>query len=495
MVRNLERGAGILLPISSLPSKYGIGTLGEEAYRFIREIKEAGQKYWQVLPVGPTSFGDSPYQSFSTFAGNPYFIDLDYLIEENLLHKEEVESFCFGTDPEDVSYEALWNSRFAVLEKAFKRFDGTQSAEFLKFVENQSFWLEDYALFMACKGHFNNQSWLTWDEDIRFRTDEGIQKYKQLLKEQVEFWKFIQFKFYEQWDKLKKYANEQDIKIIGDIPIYVALDSSDVWKNPDQFMLDETRHPVNVAGCPPDAFSDEGQKWGNPLYDWKKMEQDDFSWWRSRMKASSRLYDVIRIDHFIGIVRYYVIPADKSARLGWYENGPAEKLTNAINESIGDAKVIAEDLGVLVDGVKELLEKAGYPGMKVLEFAFDGKTDNPYLPHMYPKNCIAYGGTHDNETLVGYYKNLSEELKEFAMDYCDAESFDEIVPKVIRMAYASVADVVMFQMQDILEKDNDARMNLPATIGTNWRWRMKPGEFTEEKQQFLYKLAKIYGRL
>ena len=495
MQQNLERGAGILLPVSSLPSKYGIGTLGEAAYAFIKQLKKAGQRYWQVLPVGPTSYGDSPYQSFSTFAGNPYFIDFDILVKEELLKREEVEAIDWYTTPEYIEYELLWEHRYKLLRKAYQRTAVDKDAAFLTFVENEKEWLNDYALFMACKNHFDNVEWLKWDDDIKMRTAEGISKYTELLSDDIGFWKFIQFKFYEQWKALKRYANSKNIKVIGDIPIYVALDSVDVWMNPRLFQLDENLEPINVAGCPPDAFSDDGQKWGNPLYDWKVMEQDNFKWWRKRMSAASTLYDVIRIDHFIGIVNYYVIPANKSGKEGWFEKGPGIKLMNAISTSLGNAKIIAEDLGAVTEGVQELLEEMGYPGMKVLEFAFDGKNDNPYLPHMIPKNCIFYGGTHDNETLKGFYDASSEENIQYAMEYCGAKSQDDLVLSSIKMAYQSCADVVIIQMQDILQKDNTARMNLPATIGINWKWRLQKDEFTLELQEMLKRWAQVYGRI
>ncbi|SET62527.1 4-alpha-glucanotransferase [[Clostridium] polysaccharolyticum] len=494
MQDNLERGAGILLPISSLPSKYGIGTLGEASYSFIRKLKRAGQKYWQVLPVGPTSYGDSPYQSFSTFAGNPYFIDLDILIEEKLLVQEEVDSVAWYTTSEYVEYETLWNNRYNLLELAYKRANLKDSREYEAFVRKEKNWLDNYALFMACKNYFGNVEWLKWDEDIKMRTEEGIAKYTLLLQDKIGFWKFIQFKFYEQWNKLKKYAKERNIQIIGDIPIYVALDSADVWTNPKLFQLDENLQPINVAGCPPDAFSDDGQKWGNPLYNWDVMEMDGFQWWRSRIAAASRLYDVIRIDHFIGIVNYYVIPADKAGKYGWFEKGPGIKLLNALSTCLGNAKIIAEDLGAATEGVQELLEETGYPGMKVLEFAFDGNNENPYLPHMVPRNCVFYGGTHDNETLKGFFETQSEVNRKYAMEYCDAASEDELVWKSIKTAYQSGADVVIFQMQDILQKDNSARMNLPSTMGMNWKWRLQEDEFTINEQECLKRWAQVYGR-
>jgi len=490
----LKRGAGILLPISSLPSPYGIGTFGKEAYHFVDQLHEAGQRYWQVLPLGPTSYGDSPYQSFSAFAGNPYFIDLDMLIEEELLERSDVEKLDWGDKEDSVSYEALWENRYQILRQAYIKSNHKQSEKYQAFVEENKDWVEDYALFMACKAHFEHQEWLKWDEDIRLRKPEAVLRYQQMLSDDIDFYVFLQYKFYEQWSRLKEYANEQDIEIIGDMPIYVALDSSDVWIHPELFELDEERKPINVAGCPPDAFSDDGQKWGNPLYDWKAMEKEDFAWWKRRMAGAAKLFDVVRIDHFIGVVRYYVIPADESAKEGHYEWGPGEKLTKALDEARGTTRIIAEDLGVMIPEVGELLDKVGYPGMKVIEFAFDGNNKNPYLPHMYTRNCIAYGGTHDNETLRGYYDNVSKEDLAYALQYTDSSSRDELIHQIFLMTYRSVADTVIFQMQDVLEKGNEARMNLPSTIGENWRWRLKKNEFTKKQINWLKNLSIIYGR-
>ncbi|MDO5520535.1 MAG: 4-alpha-glucanotransferase [bacterium] len=495
MNKQLDRGAGILMPISSLPSPYGIGTLGKAAYHFVDQLAQAKQTYWQVLPIGPTSFGDSPYQSFSTFAGNPYFIDLNRLAEEGLLDKKKLRNIHWGDDPQYVSYETIWKHRFKVLHKAYEQFMLTTDEQFDKFCEKEAEWLEDYSLYMALKEHFDNKEWLAWEDDLRFRKQETMDKYRKELKQEIRFWKFLQYKFYEQWKALKEYANKKKIKIIGDIPIYVAIDSADVWANPSLFKLDEDLKPTEVAGCPPDAFSDEGQKWGNPLYDWKRMEQDDFAWWKKRMKAAAKIYDVIRIDHFIGIVRYYVIPVDKSAKEGWFLMGPGMKLIHAIDKVLGDAKVIAEDLGVLVPKVGKVLNQAGYPGMKVLEFAFDGNRNNPYLPHCYKRNCVVYGGTHDNDTLEGYYDLLPKKQLNYAMRYCGATNREELVDKVITMAYASVADMVIFQMQDILKKDNSARMNYPSTIGNNWRWRLQKGEFKKQQINMLKQLTLTYGRI
>ncbi len=490
----LQRGAGILLPVSSLPSPYGIGTFGKAAYAFVDQLVEAGQRYWQVLPLGPTNYGDSPYQSFSAFAGNPYFIDLDMLCEEGLLKIDEIQHIEWQKTPDRVEYELLWEHRYMVLKQAFIRSNHKETEKYQHFMEENTQWIQDYGLFMACKENFGNVEWLKWDKDIRFRQPEALQRYRKAFSQEIEFYQFLQYKFYEQWSRIKKYANEHGVEIIGDMPIYVALDSVDVWVNPRLFELDEERKPVCVAGCPPDAFSDDGQKWGNPLYNWKVMEVEEFAWWKHRMAAAAKLFDVVRIDHFIGIVRYYVIPANDSARNGWFEWGPGEKLIRALDEARGRTKIIAEDLGVVIPQVGELLEKAGYPGMKVIEFAFDGNTDNPYLPHMYQKNCVVYGGTHDNETLVGYYDNLSVDNLAYALQYTDCSNRADLIEKVFLMAYRSIADTVIFQMQDVLEKGNEARMNLPATIGENWRWRLLEGEFTKEKRTWLKSLSIIYGR-
>lgn len=494
MEKELTRGAGILMPVSSLPSKYGIGTLGKAAYDFVDDLVRAGQKYWQVLPIGPTSFGDSPYQSFSTYAGNPYFIDLDLLIEEGLLQRQEVEMIRWYEKEDQVSYELLWEYRYSVLKAAFERSDHEKTKEYRDFMEREKDWISSYSLYMACKEHFGNREWLSWKKNIRDRKMEALISYQVMLEKEIRFWEFVQYKFWQQWDRLHAYANEKGIQIIGDIPIYVALDSADVWVHPEQFLLDENHEPTVVAGCPPDAFSDEGQKWGNPIYDWERMEREDFAWWKKRIRAAARCYDVIRIDHFIGIVRYYKIPVNESAKKGSFAWGPGLKLLKALDESIGEAKIIAEDLGVLVPEVGEVLQKSGYPGMKVLEFAFDGKRENPYLPHNYPKNCVVYGGTHDNDTLEGYYDMLSKENRAYAMAYCQVKRKKKLTDAIIRIGYASVANTVIFQMQDILKKNNNARMNYPSTIGTNWRWRMKSQEFTTKKQKRLAKHANIYGR-
>ncbi|MCR5609631.1 MAG: 4-alpha-glucanotransferase [Lachnospiraceae bacterium] len=492
----LERGAGLLLPISSLPSPYGIGTFGDEGYRFVDMLVKARQKYWQVLPLGPTSYGDSPYQSFSAFAGNPYYIDLDYLVKEGLLMQDEIYAHDWGDNPAYVDYEKIFYARFDVLRKAYQRSNHKRTKKYTKFCEENSFWLEDYSFYMALKVHYDNQEWLKWDEDIRFRKPEAMERYSKKLKKEIEFWKFTQFKFYEQWFKLKEYANKNGVKIIGDIPLYVALDSADVWAHGRLFELDERKNPINIAGVPPDKFSETGQRWGNPLYDWDAMEKEDFNWWYERMHSSAELYDIIRIDHFIGIVRYFAIPAEcETAEKGVYRKGPGKKLTDVIDRAVGDAQIIAEDLGVVVPEVINLMKKTGYPGMKILSFAFNSGPSNEYLPHNYENvNQIVYGGTHDNETLIGFFKDQTEEEIKYAFEYMNVDNIWDLADAIIRTAYASPSTAAIFQVQDILKLDNSARMNTPAVLGGNWMWRMVRDSIREEHLKKLETLACIYGR-
>lgn len=497
MQERFDRSAGILMPVSSLPSPYGIGTFGKSAYDFVDNLAKARQKFWQVLPLGPTSYGDSPYASFSAFAGNPYFIDLDILIEEELLDKDYVESFMWNMEDRYVDYGLLYKSRFKVLRTAFQNSRHQDSKEYQEFLKEQAYWLEEYCLYSACKNKFDGTSWTEWEKEAKFRKPEMLDELKEELSEDIEFYKFVQFKFFEQWNKLKTYANEKQIEIIGDIPIYVAMDSADVWQHTDLFQLDEELNPKKVAGVPPDAFSDSGQRWGNPLYDWKKIEAEDFLWWRKRMEHSAKLYDVIRIDHFIGMVKYYAIPAEsEDARTGQWELGPGMKLITVINESIGSIKIIAEDLGVKMQEVTEVLEKSGYPGMKVLEFAFDGDRKNEHLPYNWIPNMAAYGGTHDNDTLVGYFTGLQPWELGYIREYmeCRDGSVEDLVDKIFGTAYAGVADLVIFQMQDVLKIGNIGRMNLPSSMGTNWRWRMSEGQFGEKEIERLRYLCDIYGR-
>ncbi len=492
---NLERQGGILMPIFSLPSAYGIGDFGKEAYDFIDFLKKGKQKVWQLLPIGPTSYGDSPYQSFSAYAGNPYFIDLDKLIEEGLLSKSDVENINWGKNPERVDYGAIWDNRYVVLRKAYENFKNKKDEKFDDFCKENP-WLENYTLYMSIKATFDNKSWLEWDEDIRMYKPEAVAKYKQQLGDDMKFWAFLQYKFFEQWFKLKKYANDNGIKIIGDIPIYVSMDSADTWADSQQFLLDENHRPTVVAGCPPDDFSEDGQLWGNSIYDWDFMEKDNFTWWRNRIAFNAKIYDVIRIDHFIGIVRYYTIPYGATdAKIGEFRWGPGEKLTKAIDESLGDSELIAEDLGIVIDKVTELMKKEQYPGMKILQHAFNGGVDNEHLPINYDRNCCVYLGTHDNDTIVAAIKNnMTAKGKEFMLNFLGKKNMKNIVWDLIALEYSSVAKLAVVQMQDILGLDNKARMNLPSTIGNNWMWRITKKEMTDKIAEKLAFLSETYGR-
>ena len=495
--KGFTRGAGVLLSITSLSSPYGIGTLGEAAYQFVDLLVDLRQKYWQVLPLGPTSFGDSPYQSFSAFAGNTYLIDLDILVKEGLLKKEEIKSFNWGNDRNDVDYATLYENRFHVLQMAYNRFVTKEKKEDYKsFEHDNEFWLDEYSFFMALKTFSDNKEWMQWDEKLRNRDSVTLEEYREKLSGEIGFWKFCQFKFFEQWKKLKKYANTRGIQIIGDIPLYVAWDSADVWSDRRQFLLDKEGNPTVVAGCPPDAFSDDGQRWGNPIYNWEFMEKDNYTWWKERMHANAALYDVIRIDHFTGVVRYYSIPASEmTARGGKWNKGPGKKLTDAIESAIGESKVIAEDLGAAVPGVRKLMTKTGWPGMKILLFAFDGNTANEQLPHNYQgTNCVVYAGTHDNDTVVGYFRDKTEYELAYLYEYLNISSKEELPDAFIRLAYSSVADVVILQMQDILKLGNEARMNLPSTVGSNWRWRLGEDTLTEERRAWIRTMATMYRR-
>ena len=493
----MSRRCGILLPVSSLPSKYGIGAFSKEAYEFVDFLAASGQKLWQVLPMGPTGYGDSPYQSFSTFAGNPYFIDLDTLVEKKLLLQEECEACDWGNDPQKVDYEKIYLSRFDILKKAFERFDRTDE-DYQKFYEDNKAWVEEYSLFMVLKNHFDGKSWQEWPKDIRNHEALAVRSYSNQFEDEMEFYIFQQYMFDRQWSDLRHYANKAGIKIVGDIPIYVSLDSVEVWSNPKLFALDENRVPLAVAGCPPDAFSADGQLWGNPLYDWAYHKKTGFKWWIERMKALFNRFDIVRIDHFRGFDEYYSIPyGAKTAAEGHWEKGIGIELFNAIKQAFGEhAEIIAEDLGFVTETVKQLLADAGYPGMKIIEFAFDSREAGDYIPYNYTKNCVVYTGTHDNDTLQGWYKAINEEDREFAIEYLGnkATPVEEIHWDFIRLALSTVADTCVIAAQDYLGLGSEARINTPSSIGGNWEWRVKKGVFTKELSQKILKLSKIYGR-
>lgn len=490
------RASGILLPVSSIPSAYGIGSFSKEAYEFVDFLEKAGQSYWQILPLGPTGYGDSPYQSFSTFAGNPYYIDFEELIEEGLLTKEQCEECDWGGSEAYVDYEKIYKSRFRVLKEAFDNSRLEDNEGFQAFVAENAFWLSDYSLYMAVKDSYKGKSWSEWDGDIRLRKPEAIEKYAEKLKEEILFYEFQQYLFDTQWRKLKKYANDKGVKIIGDIPIYVALDSADTWANPELFQLDENRRPTGVAGCPPDAFSATGQLWGNPLYKWDYHKETEYAWWIQRISYCYKLYDVVRIDHFRGFDEYYNIPfGDTTAEFGRWEKGPGYDLFKVMKKKIGNKPVIAEDLGFLTPTVNQLLKKSGYPGMKVLQFAFDSREESDYLPHNYTANSVVYTGTHDNDTTVGWYQTISRRDRSFARKYLNIKTGRELEWNFIRAALGSVSDTAVIPMQDYLGLGSEARINVPSTLGTNWKWRMTKGQIPEGLAEKIYDLCKLYGRV
>lgn len=495
----MTRSAGILLPISSLPSKYGIGCFSESAYKFVDFLKNAGQTYWQILPIGPTSYGDSPYQSFSTFAGNPYFIDLNELIKEGFLEKSECDEVDFG-DTDDIDYCKLYEGRYPLLKKAYERSNIEHSEDFLKFTKENP-WLDDYALFMALKDNFGGIPWNEWDDDIRLRKQTALSEYSTKLVKEIAFYKFLQYYFFKQWDKLKAYANDKDVKIIGDIPIYVALDSADAWANPQLFQLDEENLPSAVAGCPPDGFAADGQLWGNPLYDWDYHKSTDYKWWIARLEQCFKLYDVVRIDHFRGFDEYYSIPyGDKTAKNGHWEKGPGIELFKAVQTALGKKDVIAEDLGFMTDSVRELVKESGFPNMKVLEFAFDSRdtgSRNDYMPHNYNENCVAYTGTHDNQTITSWFETINDEERAMAREYlCDNYTPQNELHKVfISLIMRSRANTCIIPLQDWLGLDDSCRMNKPSTVGTNWKWRVKSADLSDKLKAEILNTTKIFGRI
>ena len=492
------RSCGILLPVFSLPGAYGIGTMGKAAYDFVDRLKKAGQKYWQILPLGPTGYGDSPYQSFSTFAGNPYFIDYDLLIEEELLTKEDLNEFVFGTHPNYVDYERIYNCCFPVLRKAFARFKQTEHEEFDEFVKENGYWLDNYALYMAIKNSLGGIGLMDWPEELRLRDEDALNLKRSELQDEIGFYQFQQYYFMKQWSELKAYANEKGISIIGDIPIYVALDSADTWSDSKLFQFDEDGLPKAIAGCPPDAFSATGQLWGNPLYDWDYHEETGYHWWILRMKRCLELYDVVRVDHFRGFESYYAIPYGmEDATEGEWEEGPGLKLFDAMFKALGEIDIIAEDLGLLTPEVVKLLKDSGFPGMKVLQFAFDRDNLSVYLPQYHTVNSVVYTGTHDNTTLIGFVRDLYYEDRGFIREYLGEPSDDEnaIVDGIIRAALRSVCERCIVPMQDYLKIGPEGRINQPASFGDNWKWRMSEGAFSEDLANHIARMTWMYGRL
>ena len=496
------RTCGVLMHITSLPSPYGVGTLGREAYKFVDFLKKAGQTYWQILPVGPTGFGDSPYQSYSAFAGNPLLIDIDTLIAQGLVAPDDADLALLSGKEKFADHGQLFSFKRLILAKAYAAFkakgNGDDMYEYNRFCRKNAKWLDDYAMFMSLKYTFKQLMWTLWDDEYRLRDKQTLKKYAEEHTDDIGQWKFMQYLFFKQYKALKKYANKKGILIYGDMPIYVSMDSSDIWAHPEMFMLDEDRRPVKVAGCPPDDFSPTGQLWGNPLYDWEQMDKDGYRWWIERVSYSAKLFDLTRIDHFRGFESFYAIPAgDETAENGEWLQGPSMKLFNAIKAALGDVALVAEDLGFLTDEVKAMLKAAGYPGMNVIEFGFGGD-DSGYLPHNYVKNSTVYIGTHDNDTALGWYRSLNNEEKKRVRKYLGLKksaSEEKIVWGLIRLAYSSVSDICVIQMQDLLCLGSEARMNIPSTIGGgNWAWRMEKGMADSTLAKKLKKLSKTYFR-
>lgn len=493
------REQGILMPVSSIPSRYGMGTFGRESYEFVDFLKKAGQKLWQILPLGPVGYGASPYQSFSTFAGNPYYIDLEFLIEDGYLTREECDACDFGNHENYIDYEKMYLQRFPLLRKAWERAvkKGLETKkDYVAFLKKSMNWLDDYALYMALKDAFPGKCFIEWERDIRLREPLAMAKYRRELADEIRFYQFQQYLFDKQWRELKLYANKAGVKIVGDIPIYVAFDSADTWAHPELFQLDESGMPTAVAGCPPDAFSSTGQLWGNPLYNWEYHQKTNYAWWMQRIGYCYELYDVVRIDHFRGFDEYWSVPyGAETAAGGHWEEGPGIELFETMKRKLGKKRVIAENLGFLTDSVVKLLEDTGYPGMKVLQFAFDANGESIYLPHNYDHNCVVYTGTHDNETTAGWISTRTEQDRDFLERYLNRKSDEDLCWELIRTAAASVADIAIIPMQDYLALGNEARINTPSTLGDNWKWRMSKGAATDELAEKIYGLTKMYGRL
>lgn len=492
------RSSGVLMHISSLSAPYGIGTMGQQAREFVDFLQKSGQHYWQILPICPTGYGDSPYQTFSTFAGNPYFIDLDTLHIQGLLEQSEYETVYWGDTAESVDFGVLYENRYPVLRKAAKRFLEHEPASYEAFCKEQSFWLDDYALFMTLKNVHHGKAWQEWPDSFKNREEAALLQANVQYADEIAFWKVLQYLFYEQWNSLREYANERGISIIGDLPIYVALDSADVWANPEEFQLKEDKMPIEVAGCPPDGFSAIGQIWGNPLYDWERMEQEGFRWWIKRISYLTKVYNVLRIDHFRGFDSYFAIPygADTAAGGHWCK-GPGMKLFNAVEKQIGLQKIIAEDLGFLTDSVKQLLADSGFPGMKVLQFAFDSRDANSieYFPHRYTTHCVAYVGTHDNDTVQGWIRAISEEDAELAKRYLPLTEPSQYHWEMMAALFKSVAELTIVQAQDLLGLGSEARMNTPSTSEGNWQWRARSGVFDDALAEKLKSYMELFGRV
>ncbi len=492
-----ERASGILLHPTSLPGKYGIGTLGKSCFDFIDFLVKAGQTYWQILPLGPTGYADSPYQCFSAHAGNPNLIDPDLLVKVKLLEADDLNDF--PRLPEDfVDFDAIQKARLPILKKAYERFlhyaDNMQKMAYRNFLKEHSKWINDYALFMAIKANRGQRPWYQWEEPLKMREPEALRAIQASLHDEIDFHKFLQYAFFRQWMAVKEYAHKFKIRIIGDIPLYVALDSADAWSNPEIFEFDENRNPIRVGGVPPDYFSETGQLWGNPLFRWNVLKETDYQWWIERIETNLMLYDIIRIDHFRGFAAYWAVPyGEKTAVNGTWIPCPGQDFFTAIRNKLGSLPIIAEDLGVITPDVEALRDGFGLPGMKILQFAFDSAEANDYIPYNYVKNCIVYTGTHDNDTVVGWFDKASANDKKYVLDYLDTDGH-EIHWAFIRLAWSSVANTAIVPMQDLLGLDTASRMNLPGTTSGNWTWRTKKSDFTAQIAERLAQMTRLYGR-
>ena len=487
------RGSGILMHITSLPGAYGVGTLGKQAFAFVDFLKKAGQSYWQLLPLNPTGYGDSPYQSCSTFAGNHYLIDLEELIAEGLLDQVEVGTVNWGQQEDRVDFGLLYQGRLNILRLAYSRFTNWEALD--AFCRENGDWLPDFTLFMALKDHFGNKPWYEWDEPLKRRDANAVWDARQQFGDDIRFYSFVQYLFFRQWKALRDYATEQGIRMIGDVPIYVPLDSVEVWCSPELFELDENLNTTSVAGVPPDGFTADGQLWGNPLYRWDVMAEDGYLWWIRRLAAAGKLYDVVRLDHFRGFAAFWSVPAeDDTARNGHWVPGPGMDFVNAVKKALPELEIIAEDLGFLTQDVLDLRDNSGFPGMKVLQFAFDAREPSEYQPHTYIKNTVCYTGTHDNMTTRQWFETAGEDAVEYAVAYMGLTRKEGYIWGTIRTALSCVSDLCVIPMQDYLELGGEARMNFPGTLGNNWVWRAVEGSFSDALAEKICSLTKLYGR-
>lgn len=482
------------MPIFSLPSNYGIGTLGKEAYKFVDFLVDSKQTYWQILPIGQTSYGDSPYQTFSSYAGNPYFIDLDLLVDDKLLSNNDLKDIKVSNE-NYIDYKYLFDTRFVILYKAYINGINKYRKEFEEFI-NDNYYLKEYALYMAIKENFDMKSWLEWpDDDIRKRESNALNKYKTELKGRVEFYEFIQFLFFKQFNELKDYMNTKGIKLIGDIPIYISIDSCDCWLNPEYFELDENYIPKQVSGVPPDYFTADGQLWGNPIYNYNRMKQDGYKWWIDRVGAASKIYDVIRIDHFRGFESFWSVPyGDKTAKNGKWVKGPNMDLLNILKNWFYNVDFISEDLGYHTEDVQKMLDDFGFPGMKVLEFGFDSREQSDHAPHQIKENYVCYLGTHDNSTIIGWLTAADKKDVTYALDYLGLNDINDFNWQMIKIGMMSLANTFICQIQDYLGLDDSARINTPGTLGNNWKWRIHKDVLTKKLTNKIANYTAMYGR-